>query len=63
MGKFYVYIHLDQQKYKVNREDIKQVHSSQKAAHPALPPFHRIRKASRSPMTEAPSEEQDSVAL
>ena len=62
MSKFYVYIHLEQHKYKVNKEDVRTVHSHPKAIHPPLPPYHRIRKGSRSPLTEPPMSDPEEMA-
>jgi hypothetical protein len=63
MGKFYVYIHREEKKYKVNRDDVKEVYSHTKAIKPPLPNYHRSAKASRSPLTEANSSDQESAPL
>lgn len=47
MGKFYVYIQVNTHNYKVNREDVREVHSRPKNKCPALPAYHPIHKADR----------------
>lgn len=40
MGKFYVYIEVDTNKYKLCKYDIKEMYSYEKSKRPKLPPFN-----------------------
>ena len=40
MGKFYVYIQLEKKKFKVCKDDIREVYSLRKIRHPLLPSYN-----------------------
>lgn len=63
MGKFYVYIKVSTQNIKVNREDIQQVFSQAKVKHPALPPYHSIRKPVKTPSLITNTSDQELSSL
>jgi hypothetical protein len=57
MGKFYVYIRLDSNRYKVSQEDITRVHSHRPRPRPPIPAFptaSRKRQPSTSPDPNEP---------
>lgn len=58
MGKFYVYIQVNAQNYKVSKEDVREVHSRPKNRCPALPAYHPIRKGDRAHSLATSSSDQ-----